>query len=149
MFHHVSSHISLMEQIGQWDSQHSRMPIHPAVAGIGPWDAGFRRGPTEPKAETFSFPSFGSWLAAVPELLQGTLGRCGVPLVETLPGASELTISFQELIMVSNIVCVCDSCCKLDTLDVQRNFVLFQPCKILCRSQNTSLLALRIKQITF
>eukprot|EP00435_Cladocopium_sp_Y103_P026314 s494_g6.t1 len=27
--------------------------------------------PTEPKAETFSFPSFGSWLAAVPELLQG------------------------------------------------------------------------------
>lgn len=28
-------------------------------------------GPTEPKAETFSFPSFGSWLAAVPELLQG------------------------------------------------------------------------------
>ena len=95
-----------MEQIGQWDSQHSRMPIHPAVAGIGPWDAGFRRGPTEPKAETFSFPAFGSWLAAVPELLQGTLGRCGVPLVETLPGASELTISFQKLIMVSNIVCV-------------------------------------------
>ena len=31
-------------------------------------------GPTEPKAETFSFPSFGSWLAAVPELVQGTLG---------------------------------------------------------------------------
>eukprot|EP00438_Fugacium_kawagutii_P025024 Skav213310 [mRNA] locus=scaffold1383:89203:94510:+ [translate_table: standard] len=30
-------------------------------------------GPQEPKPESFSFPSFSSWLASVPELLQGIL----------------------------------------------------------------------------